>query len=198
MRTYCYLSAALLFLAACNNPQNPRTINLGPTSLPPPPPAQLACVHFAKPGHEDLPVLTAALEHPDVVQFAEFMLSLETLDPNAYESLFRESRAGFSLLLPTNYAFARFQEQYDLSKLSKDRRIALIKSHILVERAWYRDLFDGQKYASNMHSYSTRFSKNQEDCVIVNGSAEFLVVEDICFNGLVYEIDQVLIPDDGL
>ena len=188
------ISGTLLF--SCSEPPAPFFLDSPPD--PGPSPSSRACASYMNFPHQKLDVISAAQELELSSQFVDWLLELETLDSLSFQVLSTNSQApSYALLLPTNDAIRTFSQTYDWNALSPKAKLALLKTHILLEHVTYEDLWDGLPMASSMNSTITQFSRDGEQCIVVDQQARFVEVEDLCKNGVIHVIDQVLIPKQG-
>ena len=192
---YLLLTIMVLLVSGCHNPKGP--IFLGDPEPPTLTEEEKRCIEVFPDEHRNMDLISAAERIEKSKRFGQLLQQLEVLDPVAFISLSKVGNGQFTILMPIDEAFEKFFQSYGQDFLQGDTLETFLKQHILIERFAFRDIIRGIRAAPNMNDERVTFSKNLLDCMTVNGDAVFVQVEDICKNGFIHVIDQILIPDEG-
>ncbi len=97
----------------------------------------------------------------------------------------------FTVLAPTNDAFAKFGEDTVKELLEdKEKLTSILKHHVLAGKIMSKDL-QNQKEATPLSGDMVKISKSED--IMIN-DAKVSTADIVCSNGVIHEIDTVLTP----
>lgn len=169
------------------------------TGSPPPPyqaPLELMCIRYAGQQHPHSLLLEAAQQNTLSTHFPALLEHIRPRHPLIYRALTSDKHERYTLFMPTDKAWEAFRQQYPAFPLKGDSLQALIAQHIALDFIPYQLLEDGLPRASAANGRIINFSTDDNGCILLNGYVHLEVIEDLCKNGVIHLIDQVLVPEN--
>ena len=181
----------LLSLISCND----RSSQIFLDDLPPPEVTEGGnpCVNFDKSTDENLSLAEALLGRHHTGLFTTWVKMLEEEDPDLYDRM--GGRGSFTLMLPTNAAVETFLAAYPELEIGSLAFYSMVKHHILIEPISFTGFSNTVHPAMNREMMPVQ--KDSENCVFFKGKSRIIVADDICTNGYIHVVDQVIIPNHG-
>ena len=185
----------LMLVGACKNPK-------GPIFLEPPDspdlfsPEQLQCVQLADTDNRSLDVITAAKKQSESRKFVNWLLQMDTLDPLVFSAIQDIGNGQVTIFLPTNLAVDQFLDTYNHVELTDEKRVALVRHHILTQWFGWEDLLENMRRPRTINEAELIYWKNETYCGFVGkDTAQFMIADDECRNGVLHVINKVRVPE---
>jgi hypothetical protein len=196
LHRFSLLSLALMGLLLASCYQSPPFVYVGGEPEPNVPGEDHVCVDYDDSNNPELSLYDAIHSRSDASLFAEWIDWLIENDIEVNEDLKGTSNNLRTVLVPDNAAMRAFANEIDLNAITETQFHTLVKHHMLMT-AFNLNQFEVSGIAAGMNREPVEFEVENGHCVTFEERGRILISDDLCFNGVIHIIDQVLIPDRG-
>lgn len=186
--------AGILLLGGCSDSDAP--VLLGDPPDPPLTSGETQCVTFNRSTNFLASLVEAAKSIDDAQQFVELLIQIDQEDLKGYTLLATPGNGEFTLLLPTDDAFARFKKAYADVPLTGVNLISLVEHHVLYDEFPFTELVRGNRFrfARAMNREAMPIRIDNRNCIIFGDDARLIEADDFCANGVIHRISEVAVP----